>query len=375
MKNRFQCLFPACLLLLCVAAALSAGCGGESNARREITEVRQAAPDDLAPPRLSTADRFSTGTNPHGAMGMGATASATTPRYEWETPEGWEELPTTSMRLANIRVAGDPSAECYLSVLAGDGGGLLANINRWRAQMDLEPIDDAALAELPRKTLLGGEAVYVSLRGTFRGMQGDREEADYLLVGLVAVRGGQSYFVRMTGPAAIVENEVDRFDAFCASLREAAAAHGLETASGADGLHWDAPEGWELAPARPMRLVTYRAGGGACECRAFVLSGEAGGLAANINRWREQMGQAPLSADELAALPRWTVFGREAVYVEIAGDYTGMSGDKQPGQLFFGLVAPFGDSTLFVIMVGPEAAMAQERDHFAAFCQSMRQDG
>lgn len=354
-------------------------CGDGSNSRREITETRQADREKQAPPRMSTAERFGTGANPHAGMGgMGGTAAmaaTSSSRYTWETPEGWEELPATQMRLANFRVAGDPNAECYLSVLGGEGGGLLANINRWRKQMDLEPMDEAALAALPRKPLLGKDAAYVALRGTYKGMQGDRSDADYMLVGLVSVQGGQSYFVRMTGPAAVIENETARFDAFCASLQEAPGASVAAAAPAAQGLQWDTPAGWEQAPAKPMRLVTYTARGGTCECRAFVLSGVAGGVDANINRWREQMNRPPLSTEELAALARWPVLGREAVYVEIQGDYTGMTGETQPGQLFLGVVAPYKDSTLFVIMVGPEAEMAQEKDNFAAFCKSMRQNG
>ncbi|MBP8131524.1 MAG: hypothetical protein KA184_18240 [Candidatus Hydrogenedentes bacterium] len=369
-----------CLIGAGALAVLLSYCSGGSVSRREITETRQADSHDLAPPRLSTAERFGTGANPHAAMGgmtgMDAMAGASAMSFAWDTPEGWEELPPTQMRQANFRIAGDPATECYLSVLGGEGGGLLANINRWRGQMSFEPMDEAALAALPRKTLLGKEAAYVSMRGTYQGMQGDRNEADYMMLALAAVQGGQSYFVRLTGPASVVEQETARFEAFCESLREAQAGQAAEApANGAQGLQWDTPAGWEQAPARPMRLVTYTAHDGVCECRAFMLSGTAGGVDANINRWRDQMNQPPLSAEELAALPRWPILGREAVYVEIQGDYTGMSGATLPGQLFLGLVAPYKESTLFVIMVGPEAQMAQEKDNFAAFCKSMRQSG
>ena len=46
------------------------------------------------------------------------------------------------MRLVNLRPAGDPSAECSLVVLGGDGGGLTANVNRWGDQMGLGPLSE-----------------------------------------------------------------------------------------------------------------------------------------------------------------------------------------------------------------------------------------
>lgn len=135
-------------------------------------------------------------------------------------------------------------------------------------------------------------------------------------------------------------------------------------------LAWDAPETWERQPERAMRLATYTTGG--CECYITTLSGLAGGVAANINRWRRQMGQPPLSEEELAALPTLNVLGRETPFVTIAGAYTGMSGEERPGYLMYGMVCPLEGETVFAKMIGPEAQMRAEADRFAAFCESLR---
>ena len=100
---------------------------------------------------------------------------------------------------------------------------------------------------------------------------------------------------------------------------------------------WDAPEGWEQAPDKAMRLVTYGVGG--AECYVSLMSGSAGGVGANVNRWRQQMGQPGLSQLELAALPKITVMGQEATLMEVKGDYdSGMGDTAKAAQGMLGII-------------------------------------
>ncbi len=359
-----------------------AGCGAESD-RQEITVTRSSS-DELAAPAASmdTAERF--GMKPRTGMGnMGAHATAVQ-MFAFETPEGWSKASPTSLRQVNFTI-GD-TGQCYLTVLGGTGGGLTANINRWRKQMGLEPASEDDVMALPKTTLLGHEGVAVDLKGTFAGMGGNAQEG-YRLLGRLAIANGKAYFVKMTGPADLVGKEEGRFNQFCDSLKEdpqamIAAAHASAGVSGtAPGLppvggfnsmdlKWDAPEGWEQAPDRPMRLVTYKVGD--AECYIALLSGGAGGVDANINRWRRQMGQPALSKVELAALPKLTVLGREAPMVEITGEYIGMGETRNANAGMLGLVCPLEGQTLFVKMVGPAEVLAGQTEQFKAFCTSLR---
>jgi len=137
-------------------------------------------------------------------------------------------------------------------------------------------------------------------------------------------------------------------------------------------LQWTTPAGWNREPDRPMRLATFTTAGGAVECYVIVLAGSAGGVAANINRWRQQMGQSALSPEEIAGLPKLQVLGQEAPLVTITGDYAGMSGEIKTGQTLMGTVCPWGDQTVFVKMIGPEAAVTAEAGAFTAFCESLK---
>jgi hypothetical protein len=111
---------------------------------------------------------------------------------------------------------------------------------------------------------------------------------------------------------------------------------------------------------------------GKSECYVTVLSGPAGGVDANLNRWQEQMGQPPLEATAIQALPRLTVLGREAPFMEATGDFTGMDGQTQGSSALLGVICPLEDRALFVKMTGPRDEVLAEKENFVAFCESLR---
>ena len=66
----------------------------------------------------------------------------------WTAPASWQSRPASAMRKATFIIPGASAAEqAELAVTAfpGDVGGNLANVNRWRGQIQLPPIDAAAL--------------------------------------------------------------------------------------------------------------------------------------------------------------------------------------------------------------------------------------
>ena len=64
-----------------------------------------------------------------------------------------------------------------------------------------------------------------------------------------------------------------------------------------------APANWEKQPPAPMRLSSYRvkgADGSLADISLVILSGEAGGVLENVNRWLSQIGQPPLTQEQLS---------------------------------------------------------------------------
>ena len=327
----------------------------------------------------------------------------------WTTPPGWSELPATSMRVANFRVAGDEKAECYLTSLSGEGGGLDANVNRWRTQMGQPPLSAQEIAALPRIECFGGSSVFVEIDGTYGGMSGDQSGENYRMVGLLRVSAAGSKFLKMVGPKAVIAAETEHFKALAQSFKDGGAPSGggappAPMASGAgrgtmpkdathacvvdDGMSgmgsmpgmdlgaggggsafaWTAPKGWTQGPEKAMREVTFLSGEKKeVECYVTALGGDGGGLAANLNRWRQQMGQPALTDAEIAKLTTVPMLGTSATIVEI---------DKAGGgDVVMGAVCMQPDRSVFVKMLGPKASVEAQRAAFLEFCKSIRSGG
>lgn len=330
--------------------------------------------------------------NPHAGASAMASSAAPESAFNWTLPEGWVDLPPRMMREANVTIDGQPDVECYLTKLSGRHGGMDLNINRWRQQMGQPDLSADEIAALPKKPMLGGEAAYVTIDGTFGGMSGAVSQDNYRMYGLVLVKGDDAYFVKMTGPKDVLAGQEANFLAFSASISEggaAPAAHATAEAPAApanphgnmtpmpapetSALKWTAPEGWLDGGSRMMREVTYEIGD--VECYIAVLPGDAGGINANINRWVGQMGQAPLDDAALAALPRIALLGQEAPMVEVGGDFKNMQGDQKEGYKLLGTLVSTDKDVIFVKMTGPGAEVEAQKDKFIAFCKSVSASG
>ncbi len=130
-----------------------------------------------------------------------------------------------------------------------------------------------------------------------------------MLVGVVMEVLQQTVTLKMIGPKHGVDPERERFTALAASFRVAGDAPAPQ---GATSLTWLAPEAWRTAPDRPMTEVVYTVAE-ATSCWVSVLGLNAGGVEANVQRWRAQMGGAPVFVQESipmfgalgASLPAW----------------------------------------------------------------------
>lgn len=387
---------------LALPLLMTVACSGDGGAPRPITQHREvevtAGRDKVA---ATSAERF--GSMRDGSDHGGATA---TPELVWDNPTGWTELPPNSMRTANLKPAGHPDAECYLSLLPGGAGGLVDNVNRWRKQMGLAAIDAEAVKALPTQKLLGLDAVRVDLTGAFSGMAEGPGKSDYQLIGLLTTFGEQSIFVKMTGPAAVISAEAANFDRFVASLEllqpgeaaarratapasptaSGAAAAGADSAAapapGADGrvtatnqnIRFTGPIGWTAAAPRATRVVTLRPPGTKeTECVVSVLGGDGGGVSGNADRWRGQLGLGPMTPADFAALPRITLAGRDGVQLDLLGALDDpMTARKLPQARLLGAIALLDGRSLFVKLTGPEAEVDESvRNGFLELCASL----
>ena len=380
MKHRHA---TAALLGLCALA-----CGESAGPRVEISASRTAT-RAYKPvlPGATSQQRFGQEERPE-ANGADDLASA----FAYDLPPGWEALRGTRDRLIDLRPAGDFEASCYLTFLPGGGGGLEANVNRWIGQFGGEPLSGEEIAALPRHAMLGRDATLVEVQGSFGGMDGTPRPG-FALLGLILSDPSGGIFLKFTAPSARVEAERANFFALASSLRlnqgesgghaehgasaEPAGEHVHEASAGAaNGLAFLAPAGWHMTEPRAMREVNFTIAHSAeTECYITRLGGDGGGLLPNLNRWRGQFGEKPLSADELAALERVTMLGQEVAVLEVGGDFTGMDGKPRTNQGMLGVAWVGNGESLFVKLVGAKDVVHAERANFLAFVQSLREDG
>lgn len=87
----------------------------------------------------------------------------------WTLPKDWKEQPGSEMRYATLMVPGEGKPMELTVIFLGkpEGDFRLTNLNRWRGQLKLPPIDEEKLAsETTTLELPGTTATLVDLLGT-----------------------------------------------------------------------------------------------------------------------------------------------------------------------------------------------------------------
>ncbi len=150
---------------------------------------------------------------------------------------------------------------------------------------------------------------------------------------------------------------------------------GMETASAAiEDPSWEVPAHWtELAPTpiRKGNFVAEDEDGRQAEITVTAFPGDVGGLVANVNRWRQQLGLPPQSADEIqSSVERIAVEDLEVTLVGMEANDVGSAPNETLA--FFAAIIPKGDNTWFVRMTGDRELVRAERGSLRAFVNSFR---
>lgn len=203
MRSRLGDFRAAGLVLL-----TAAGCGGNE------VGVEAPPPIALAPPlREAPADK---------PLGQAEAVRAEGPREQsrrmvidgaaFEVPAGWRERPVEQDKRAfGLQASFEiPVGEEIVTLTVSTvGGGLAANIERWKDQFGGSP------EEPPRQeTLLidGRECLWVDLRGTYTAGfgAGDGPRENQRMLGVGIPRPGQEMYLKLIGPRpAVAEVEAE----------------------------------------------------------------------------------------------------------------------------------------------------------------------
>ena len=239
----------------------------------------------------------------------------------WTVPAGWRESEGRSqLRFATLR-AGPEALEVSVTPLGREAGEIVPNINRWRGQIGLGKINDEADLKPPSRR--------------------------------ITVDGKEVTLIDMLGVVAEPKP---------ASPKPAAAAPAIDPDK---PIKYELPAGWTEVPVKGMRVAAFqvRAGGQSAEVTIIPIAGAGGGLLANVNRWRKEVGLDDTTSERLT---------RESQSVDLGGvpalivDLVGKT------ESTLGAIITHDDRTWFVKLRAPTALVDQERPRFQAFVRSIR---
>lgn len=372
--------------VLCLALLFS-GCG-----RNDTQSYR--VPKEA--PTMSQAD-LPTG-HPNLSADGPAAAPAAKPRLSWTKPEGWNELPPGQMRAASFNVKGDDGKQADVSVipLPGAAGGDLANVNRWRGQVGLAPLSAEELAKTAEAVEIAGQAAQLyAMVGAVSGSSDPTR-----ILGVIQQRDGVAWFFKMTGNDPLVAKEKAAFVAFLKSVKyEAGPAAVSSSQNGGEALpaghpeisstplavspatlapagegkpKWEVPTDWKEISGGQFLVAKFAlAGDGGAQAVVNVSRsvGDGGGLAANVNRWRGQLGQTPWSeADLQKQTKEIPAASGTATVIEMNGTDARTG---QPASLVGAMMMQSGQ-TWFYKLMGDAKVVESQKAAFTKFVQTAR---
>lgn len=191
--------------MLTAALLTLAGCGRDVEVRsyREVT---------IAPTAVGAL---------FDSTGTGAGAGAETDgNWFWVTPSEWSELPGDGLRVARFELPG--GGESTVVVLAGDAGGVEANVRRWLTQLGLSLPPDRLRTFLSSASSVQGGLDFTVF--DFIPLVAGRDDTAFL-TGIAADRG-QTLFVKAEAPARVLAEQRAAFAELLISLRPRSADDG-----------------------------------------------------------------------------------------------------------------------------------------------------
>jgi hypothetical protein len=159
------------------------------------------------------------------------------------------------------------------------------------------------------------------------------------------------------------------------SIPQPAAMTQAPSTAAAMDVHWTAPSGWEEQPASGFRKASYlakSADGKTADISVISFPAAAGGLMANINRWRNQLKLPPATNEAEAATPM-AVDGRDMFFVDLVSEEP-VATDITKTRILGGIF-PLASETWFFKMMGPDQLVESQRDQFKEFLQSVHATG
>ena len=334
---------------------------------------------------------------PAGHAAMPTASVSAQPRLTWKTPDGWTEVKPGEMRVASFNIKGPDGKLADVSVipLPGRAGGDFANVNRWRSQVGLAAVSETEMKKLAQPVEIASKPADLYEQAGKIPASGDPGR----ILGVIQIREGDAWFFKMTGDDELVAQQKVAFVEFLKSVKfNASDASGLPPShppidgaslppghpeisassvqageiSSEGKPHWQVPAGWKEIPGGQFLLAKFMIAGDAGAQAAINVStsaGDGGGLAANVNRWRGQLGLPPAGEAELQkATTALKTAGGKATLVELAGKDARTG---QPTKLVGAILAREGQIWFYKLM-GDAKVVDGQKEAFTKFVKDAK---
>ena len=291
--------------------------------------------------------------------GAGPHAAPAQPGLTWRLPGGWKEATGDDINLRNFLIPGTNGSEAHVTIarLGNLSGKEPLLVNMWRQQAGLDALPEA-------DALKGIQPVdFAGAKGSLFEVWGTNQGGPFGIITAFGHRPEGSWFCKLSGGAQLVTEQKSAFVEFLKSLQfdGAAAPPATEVSSRFD---WKIPEQWKTVAPGDMQVARFAVpgpGGAGAEVFVSVFDSDTGGILANVNRWRRQIGLGAVEEKELAtlvapldpALPG-------AVRVDLSND----------SQRLMGVIVPRDGKFWFYKLLGHPAAVAPAGEAYLAFAKS-----
>lgn len=215
----------------------------------------------------------------------------------WQAPADWKQEPAGQFLTAAYALPG--GGRVTVSKLGGDGGGLAANINRWRGQLGFKPLAEKEVIGQPLKIADSDEEMLLFNLTAEKSA----DDAQGIFAGVLTLKTETWYF-KFSGPVAILRKSEGLFMAFlqtihiAGSQKSAATPAPAPVPSSAKKVNVTPPEGWTPSEGSSMRAASFSIAGPdgtSADVSVVPIPGDAGSVLDNVNRWRSQLQLAPLT--------------------------------------------------------------------------------
>lgn len=133
---------------------------------------------------------------------------------------------------------------------------------------------------------------------------------------------------------------------------------------------WVVPDGWEALPSSGMRMASFSVPyqGETGDCSVIKLGDKAGGIPANVARWRGQIGLPEIDQESiLSSIEQFDCPAGTCHYVKLIND-------EQPDKAILATILPEENAVLFIKLWATKSLVNAAEQDFKAFCQSIEKN-